>query len=97
MNINEQIDDEIKESMSKTAKKFIKDREREFMGVYEKAGRPSVPLTGEVFERLKRRLADHVLVIANDHIPDDCYGILMVRKEDADNIRKTTNIYRSYL
>ncbi len=36
----------------------------------------------DVANKLKRQMK-HIFIVPSDHIPEDCYGILMVRKEDA--------------
>lgn len=54
----------------------------------------SQPLTIEALQnamnKCKRELK-HIYIMSSKFIPDDCYGILMVRPEDAENWKTISN------
>lgn len=76
-----------------TKEDMFTDMEKSFMDTANKTLYANVcdeayhnePLSLEAVNKLVAQLKpqQHIFVVACDHLPDDCYGILYIRTEDA--------------
>ena len=83
---HEQITKENNDRLNKAANKSMKEF---YTGLV--SDQESIPLTTEILAKnisdCKRKFK-HIYILSSEYLPDDCYGILMLRPEDAKQWRK---------